>query len=125
MAKLLPVSVPSHCVLMKPAAEKLKALLATLDIQKPTLSVLNNVDVAVYDSPEAIRDGLVRQMVMPVRWVETIQQFAAAGITQVVECGPGKVLNGLNKRIASHLQLTHTADLASLQPLLETSTEIE
>lgn len=118
MAKLLPVSVSSHCELMKPAAERLAALLASIPIQKPTIPVVSNVDVTIYDSAEAIRDGLVRQLYMPVRWVETIQLFSQQGITHLIECGPGKVLSGLNKRIIADMQLTSTADVASLRALL-------
>lgn len=113
LAKLLPVSVPSHCILMKPAAERLSALLANTAIEKPQIPVLSNVDVAVYETPEAIRDGLARQLYKPVRWVETIQAFSKAGVTHVIECGPGKVLSGLNKRIAADLELANTADLAA------------
>jgi [acyl-carrier-protein] S-malonyltransferase len=123
LAKLLPVSVPSHCILMKPAAESLAKSLEKITIQTPTIPVLSNVDVKAYDSPEAIRDGLTRQLFMPVRWVETIQSFANAGVTHIVECGPGKVLTGLNKRIDSNLQLSNTADLPSLQSLLDTASE--
>lgn len=118
LAKRLSVSVPSHCMLMKPAAERLAKLLATLSIQKPEIPVVNNVDVAVYGSAEDIRDGLTRQLFMPVRWVETIQAFAARGVTRVIECGPGKVLSGLNKRIVANLELANTADLSSLQSTL-------
>ncbi|MDR3478782.1 MAG: ACP S-malonyltransferase [Gammaproteobacteria bacterium] len=125
LAKLLPVSVSSHCELMKPAAEKLAALLATIAIQTPTIPVVSNVDVTMYADAAAIRDGLVRQLYMPVRWVETIQLFAQKGITHIVECGPGKVLSGLNKRIVTDRQLTSTADIASLQTLLETSFETQ
>lgn len=119
MAKLLPVSVSSHCALMKSAADQLKKLLATIDIQVPSIPVLNNVDVTYYENAEAIRDGLTRQLCMPVRWVETIQKFAAEGIQTIIECGPGKVLTGLNKRIVTEIQLTPTADLVSLQSLLD------
>lgn len=115
IAKMLPVSVPSHCSLMQPAAERLAKLLQTITIQQPRIPVLNNVDVTVYNSEAAIRDGLVRQLVMPVRWVKTIQVFAQQGITRIVECGPGKVLSGLNKRINAELQLASTADAASIK----------
>jgi [acyl-carrier-protein] S-malonyltransferase len=100
-------------------------LLATISIQKPITPVISNVDVAIYDSPEAIRDGLVRQLYMPVRWVETMQLFSQKGITHVVECGPGKVLTGLNKRIIADMQLTSTSDIASLRGLLETTFETQ
>lgn len=118
LAKLLPVSVPSHCILMKPAAERLAVLLQQTTINTPAIPVINNADVKIYASAEAIRDGLTRQLFMPVRWLETIQAFTQAGITHIIECGPGKVLSGLNKRIDSNLQLTSTADL---QNLLETA----
>lgn len=124
IAKLLPVSAPSHCVLMKPAAERLGELLKTISIQMPDTPVLNNVDVAIYRTPDAIRDGLVRQLYMPVRWVEIVKAFSQAGITSIIECGPGKVLCGLNKRIVSDLQLASTSDLPNLQTVLETSFEI-
>jgi [acyl-carrier-protein] S-malonyltransferase len=120
MAKLLPVSVSSHCVLMKPAADRLAVLLADMSIQTPAIPVVNNVDVKVYDSPDAIRDGLIRQLYMPVRWVETMQLFSQQGVRHVVECGPGKVLTGLNKRIVADMQLANTADSTSLRGLLET-----
>jgi [acyl-carrier-protein] S-malonyltransferase len=112
LAKLLPVSVPSHSALMKPAAEHLADLLKKINIQSPKLAVLNNVDVTVYKNADEIRDGLVRQLFMPVRWVETIQQFK---VDEIIECGPGKILNGLNKRIAPNIQLTQTSDLDSLK----------
>ncbi len=115
LAKQLPVSVPSHCALMKPAAERLATLLASLPITQPTLPVISNVDVKVYDTPDSIRDGLVRQLYLPVRWVDTIQVIAKQGVTHIVECGPGKVLSGLIKRINAQLELTNTSDLAAIQ----------
>lgn len=121
LAKRLTVSAPSHCALMKPAALQLENLLKTISIQPPMLPVLNNVDVQIYQTPEQIRDGLIRQLYMPVRWVETIQHFSQKNIKNIIECGPGKVLTGLNKRIDSEMQLTHTADLISLGHLLEST----
>jgi [acyl-carrier-protein] S-malonyltransferase len=118
LAKLLPVSVPSHCDLMKPAAEKLKALLMTIHIKKPLYPILNNVDVKTYQSDDAIRDGLYRQLFMPVRWIETIQTFKKEGVTHIIECGPGKVLTGLSKRIEPTLSLMQTSDLSGLQAIL-------
>jgi len=115
----IPVSVPSHCKLMQPAAQRLESLLATISLQVPSIPVMNNVDVLPYQSADAIRDGLVRQLSMPVRWVEIIQHFAQEGITHIIECGPGKVLTGLNKRIDKHLQLMTTTDAASLETLLK------
>jgi [acyl-carrier-protein] S-malonyltransferase len=119
LAKMLPVSVPSHCILMKPAAERLAELLKQTEINKPIIPVLNNVDVAFYENAEAIRDGLTRQLFMPVRWVEIIQKFAKMGVTRIIECGPGKVLTGLNKRIAPEIENMNTADLINLRSLLE------
>lgn len=125
IAKLLPVSVPSHCGLMKSAADQLVQLLDDIPIQKPIIPVVNNVDVAVYETPEAIRDGLVRQLYNPVRWVEVIQYFINHGVTYIIECGPGKVLTGLNRRIGAELTLMHTADLRSLREILDAEFEIE
>lgn len=119
LAKLLPVSVPSHCALMQPAVERLAEVLETISIHAPTIPVLNNVDVALYTNANSIRDGLLRQLTMPVRWVETIHTFAKSGITTIVECGPGKVLTGLNKRIESEMHLTTTSNLDSVEELLE------
>ncbi|MEO8400457.1 MAG: ACP S-malonyltransferase [Gammaproteobacteria bacterium] len=121
LAKQLSVSVPSHCSLMKPAAEKLAARLAATQINKPTIPVINNVDVVIYENEMGIREGLIRQLSSPVRWVETINLLAKLGCTQLIECGPGKVLSGLNKRIVSDIQLANTADLANLQNLLALS----
>lgn len=116
-ALLLPVSVPSHCDLMKPAAEKLAAKLATIEINAPKVPVLHNADVAAYSDAAQIRDALVRQLYQPVRWVETVQKIVADGVTVVAECGPGKVLVGLNKRIAPDLQSVALLDVASLEAL--------
>ena len=98
-ALLLPVSVPSHCALMKPAAEKLAKILADMEIRKPAIPVINNVDVQAQNSADEIRAALVKQLHNPVRWVEIIQAMAADGVDSLIECGPGKVLAGLNKRI--------------------------
>ncbi|WP_157670095.1 ACP S-malonyltransferase [Chitinibacter sp. GC72] len=113
-ALLLPVSVPSHCDLMKPAAEKLAAKLATLTINAPIVPVLHNADVAAYSDAAAVRDALVRQLYQPVRWVETVQKMVADGVSVVAECGPGKVLVGLNKRIAADLPSFALLDASSL-----------
>ena len=98
-AVMLPVSVPSHCPLMEPAAQKLAERLAGIDIQTPSIPVLNNVDVTAAEDPVEIREALKRQLYNPVRWVETIEQMKKEGVDTLVECGPGKVLVGLNKRI--------------------------
>ena len=121
LAVLIPVSVPSHCQLMQEAALRLANLLKTIPLHQPAMPILNNVDVMPYHSIESIRDGLIRQLYLPVRWVEIIQSFVKAGITQLIECGPGKVLTGLNKRIDKNLQLMTTSDLASLESLLKES----
>ena len=99
LAKQLPVSVPSHCALMHPAAERMRERLKQIAISAPQIPVLHNVHVKSESSPDAIREMLVRQIESPVRWVETVQAMAADGVTKLIECGPGKVLTGLNKRI--------------------------
>jgi [acyl-carrier-protein] S-malonyltransferase len=99
----LPVSVPSHCALMKPAAERLRERLATLEIKTPGIPVLHNVNVSEAADAQSIRESLAQQLYSPVRWVETIQAISARGIHILVEAGPGKVLIGLNKRIDSKL----------------------
>lgn len=99
----LPVSVPSHCALMKPAAQQLAKYLESVTVHTPTIPVLHNADVASYSESEKIKDALVRQLYSPVRWVETVQAIAAQGVTQTAECGPGKVLAGLTKRIVAEL----------------------
>jgi len=95
----LPVSVPSHCSLMKPAAEKLAEALKSVNIRTPQIRVIHNADVASYDDADKIKDALVRQLYSPVRWTETVNALVAEGITESAECGPGKVLAGLAKRI--------------------------
>jgi [acyl-carrier-protein] S-malonyltransferase len=95
----LPVSVPSHCALMKPAAEKLAEYLKNVTINTPIIPVLHNADVASYNDSAKIKDALVRQLYSPVRWVEAVQAIYAQGVTNSAECGPGKVLAGLTKRI--------------------------
>src|SRR4051794_32416133 len=95
----LPVSAPFHCSLMRPAADRLRERLVSTAIERPAVTVLNNIDVEAAIEPEAIRDALYRQAFGPVRWVETVQAMRSRGITHIVECGPGKVLAGLVKRI--------------------------
>ncbi|THF60878.1 ACP S-malonyltransferase [Pseudothauera rhizosphaerae] len=114
-AVLLPVSAPFHCALMKPAAERLAERLAGVAIAAPRIAVLNNVDVAVYDEPERIRDALVRQAFSPVRWIETVQEMGRRGLSHVIECGPGKVLAGMTKRIAKEVEGGSAHDAASLE----------
>jgi len=117
-ALLLPVSVPSHCALMQPAADKLATLLEDVAIQAPRIQVINNVDVAMPTDPAAIRRALVRQLHSPVRWVETIQKMAADGVDRLIECGPGKVLVGLNKRIERNMGAQAVFDSESLAAAL-------
>jgi len=114
----LPVSVPSHCALMKPAAEKLAEQLAAITISAPTIPVINNADVAMVSDADAIRDALVRQLYSPVRWVESVQKMAQDGVDTLVECGPGKVLVGLNKRIEKSMNAVAVFDAASLEAAL-------
>lgn len=110
----LPVSVPSHSSLMRPAAEKLLAHLQGVAIAVPAIAVLHNTDVQSHAEPDAIRAALAKQLHTPVRWVETVRALKAAGIERVIECGPGKVLAGLNKRIDDSLPAVALVDEASL-----------
>ncbi len=118
-ALLLPVSAPFHSRLMKPAAEKLKAQLATIHFAAPRIPIINNIDVAVEVDADRIRAALVAQAFGPVRWVECVQAIKARGVTHVVECGPGKVLAGMVKRIDSELTGTPLFDPASLAEVKE------
>ena len=111
----LPVSAPFHSSLMQPAAAKLAMYLEKVSFSKPEIPVLNNVDVREEDDPVKIKDALVRQAASPVRWAETIRQMGASGVTHIVECGPGKVLAGLVRRIDPKLQGIAAADRASLE----------
>lgn len=114
----LPMSAPSHCSLMRPAAERLGERLKAVPVQSPQIPVLHNVDVAEHAGADEIREALVRQVYSPVRWVEVVKALAAKGVTHVVECGPGKVLAGLNKRIAPALNSMAAVDSASLNDAL-------
>lgn len=114
----LPVSVPSHCALMHPAAEKLAAALQLVEIQNPTIPVINNVDVAAETDAARIKDALVRQLFSPVRWTEIVENMANTGIEFEVEMGPGKVLSGLAKRIDKRVDGAAINDTASLQEIL-------
>ena len=119
-ALMLQVSAPFHSSLLQPAAQVLKQALAAIDIKSPAIPLINNVDVATTSDSDAIRDALVRQAWHPVRWVETIQAMKAQGVTHVVECGPGKVLAGLTKRIDRDLVGLAITDTATLQSALDT-----
>ncbi|WP_215399101.1 ACP S-malonyltransferase [Rheinheimera oceanensis] len=114
----LPVSVPSHCALMRPAAEKLATDLTALNFNDAVIPVVNNVDVAVADNAATVKDALVRQLYSPVRWTETIEWLSAQGVTDVLELGAGKVLSGLIKRIDKNLAVASVGDVASLQAAL-------
>jgi len=115
----LPVSVPSHCALMKPAADKLLATMAAIEVKAPVVPVIHNADVAAHSDPDAIRAALALQLYSPVRWVECMQAFAAQGVTRIAECGPGKVLAGLNKRILDTVPTLALADAASIAAAME------
>ncbi|MFC0048422.1 ACP S-malonyltransferase [Rheinheimera tilapiae] len=114
----LPVSVPSHCALMRPAAEQLSTDLQSLHFNTPVISVVNNVDVAVATEATSIQDALIRQLFSPVRWTETIEFLVTQGVTEVIELGAGKVLSGLIKRINKELLTTSVHDVASFQAAL-------
>lgn len=118
-AVALPVSVPSHCLLMKPAAEKLEAYLKDVEINTPAIKVLHNADVAAYEKADSIKDALVRQLYSPVRWVETVQAAHQAQITMTAECGPGKVLTSLTKRIVAELPCNALTSMAAIDAFLE------
>ena len=115
----LPVSAPFHSTLMQPAAVRLKGYLENVSIAAPRIAVVNNVDVAIEADPVRIKDALVRQAASPVRWVETIRKMADAGVTHIVECGPGKVLAGMTKRIAPGVKALAAADRPSLEEALK------
>ncbi|WP_445424893.1 ACP S-malonyltransferase [Alishewanella sp. HL-SH06] len=114
----LPVSVPSHCALMRPAAEQLALDLAALNFAAPSTPVVNNVDVMSTNIQAEIKDALIRQLYSPVRWTETIEYFAAQGVTEVLELGAGKVLSGLIKRINKELKTASVNDATSLTAAL-------
>ncbi|SEK56710.1 [acyl-carrier-protein] S-malonyltransferase [Roseateles sp. YR242] len=110
----LPVSAPFHSSLMKPAAERLREKLAAVEFKPAAFPVINNIDVAVTDSADALRDALYRQAFGPVRWVEVVQALKSRGLTTIIECGPGKVLAGMAKRIDGEIASTTVLDPASL-----------
>jgi [acyl-carrier-protein] S-malonyltransferase len=115
----LPVSAPFHSSLLKPASDQLREYLSSVNVQVPVIPVINNVDVAIVNEPAGIKDALVRQAAGPVRWVESVQAMAAQGVTHVIECGPGKVLAGLTKRIDGNLVGASVFDPASLEETLK------
>ena len=116
-AVLIAISIPAHCSLMRPAAQRLRERLQTLKLKPPRIRVLNNVDVAAESAPDRITDALVRQLSSPVRWVEIVNALAQAGVTTIVEAGPGAVLTGLGKRIAPQVQSIAVKDASTLREL--------
>lgn len=118
IAKRIPVSVPSHCHLMKPAAEKLAKDLANINFRKPKIALINNVDVKIENEAEKIKDALVRQLYCPVQWVKTIELIQQKEVSLVAECGPGKVLTGLIKRINKQLE---TVNLNTAEQMINLS----
>ncbi|HAT1866310.1 ACP S-malonyltransferase [Legionella pneumophila] len=119
LAMIIPVSVPCHCPLLKDAAELFAENLAQIEFQVPSVDVVSNVDLSIYYSTQHIRDKLKEQLYSPVRWVETVQLIQQRGIELVVECGPGKVLNGLIKRIERNLTTISVYDTISLDQVIE------
>jgi [acyl-carrier-protein] S-malonyltransferase len=117
-AVMLPVSAPFHSSLLKPAADRLASRLETITMGAPRIPVVNNVDVAVESEPQRIKAALARQACNPVRWVEVVQRMAAEGVAHVAECGPGKVLAGMTKRIDNRLQGHAIADAQALQQVM-------
>lgn len=124
-ALILPVSVPSHCALMKPAAEKLSAALAEISLHQPSIPVIHNVNVETCTDEQGIRDLLAQQLHNPVRWVETVQYLKAQGVSTIVECGPGKVLAGLTKRIDKSITGLPMFDKASIDKAVSVLGETE
>jgi len=119
MGRVLPVSVPCHCSLMENAASKLAEKLDSISVSAPQFPVINNIDVAIEDDPSAIKTALIRQLSGAVRWTESMQQLADVDVTKVVECGPGKVLTGLAKRIDSRLSATAINTSDSIEKLFQ------
>jgi len=114
IAKMLPMSAPSHCSLMRPAAERLRERLAGIALCAPSVPVIQNADVASFDDPDRIRQALVEQLYRPVRWVETMRYLQAQGVARIVECAPGKVLAGLVKRTVDGVEAVAVTDSAAL-----------
>jgi [acyl-carrier-protein] S-malonyltransferase len=117
-AVMLPMSAPSHCSLMKPAAERLRQRLAQVDVRAPVVPVVHNRFVQAFTDPDRIREALVEQLDHPVRWIETVEFLVAQGATRIVECAPGKVLVGLSRRIATEAECLAITDTAALDAAL-------
>lgn len=111
---LLPVSVPSHCCLMKPAAQALQSALEAVNWQPPQIPVIHNADIKLHDSPSEMIAALTEQLYNPVRWVGTIQHLATLGVAKIIECGPGQVLTGLNRRITKEIECISISGVANL-----------
>ena len=118
IAKMLPMSAPSHCSLMRPAAERLRERLAGVALSRPLVPVVQNADVAAYEDPDRIRQALVEQLFRPVRWVETLRYLQAQGVGRIIECAPGKVLAGLAKRTVDGVEAVAVTDVAALAAAL-------
>lgn len=118
-AVMLPMSIPSHCTLMRPAAEKMQQQLENTMLRAPDIPILHNVDVQPHHDTASIKDSLIKQLYSPVLWVETIRTFARADVTSVAECGPGKVLTGLNKRIDRNLQQLSLANSEAIKHVID------
>jgi len=119
IATMLPMSAPSHCSLMKPAAARLRERLEAIEVRKPTIPVIQNRNVEASADPARIRDALVEQLDHPVRWIETVEFLARHGVQRIVECAPGKVLTGLSRRIASAVECVALQDSAALEAALK------
>jgi [acyl-carrier-protein] S-malonyltransferase len=117
-AVMLPMSAPSHCSLMKPAAERLRARLDAIEVRKPVVPVIHNRFVEAFDDPSRIKLSLIEQLDHPVRWIETVEFLARHGVKRIVECAPGKVLSGLSKRIAAGVECVPIQDSAALEAAL-------
>lgn len=120
IARIIPVSVPSHCILMHPATEKLAAEFNKITISTPNIRVLHNANVESHTDPEGIKDALLKQLDQPVRWVETVQTMIKSGVDTMIECGPGKILSGLIKRIDIDVNTINIGTLEGLTHFLET-----
>jgi len=119
--KMLPMSAPSHCSLMKPAAERLRERLSGVALAPPSVPVVQNADVATFEDPDRIRQALVEQLFRPVRWVDTVRYLHARGVTRIVECAPGKVLAGLVKRTVDGVEAVAITDASTLDAAIATS----
>lgn len=116
---MLPMSIPSHCSLMQNAAQAMQQQLDQLALQTPRIPILHNADVSTHNDTASIKTILVKQLINPVRWVDTVHTLASSGISHLIECGPGKVLIGLNKRIEPNLQHISLTDTDTIQQTID------